>query len=135
MKTVNMISKWVPRLSINYSIMISYIHKQLKKYILYVNKKIKTTKRRGEETKNSWKAYSIFLKHANPISENQKIKYAPSYTLCNIFNRYHGNHLNLISIVSNVDHNLPMDFYSSPVSIHHLRNLLMSNSPRHQNYD
>jgi len=53
MKTVNMISKWVPRLSINYSIMISYIHKQLKKYILYVNKKIKTTKRRGEETKNS----------------------------------------------------------------------------------
>lgn len=37
MKTVNMRSKWIPRLSINYNIMISYIHKQLKEFILFMS--------------------------------------------------------------------------------------------------
>jgi len=44
MKTVNMRRKWIPRLSINYNIMISYIHKQLKEFKLFMSIKIDNQK-------------------------------------------------------------------------------------------
>jgi hypothetical protein len=60
MKTVKMRSKWIPRLLINYNIMISYIHKQLKEFILFMSIKNRQPKEEVKKQKSPEKHILYF---------------------------------------------------------------------------